>query len=234
MKSNSFFSKGTLSKFDIFLISGIIITGLAYSLLANEFDLLGFIASVTGLLCVVLCAKRSLSNYLFGIINVSLYAVISYKSQLYGDAALNALYYLPMNFIGWWNWLRHNGGKNKDGEDDRALVRSIRMSGVQRILLFSVSLALVLLTGLLLDRFTADPQPYKDAFTTVLSVISMFLMVKTYMEQWVLWIAVNAVSVIMWAVIFLKGGEHSALMVIMWLFYLINSVNGFIVWKRNS
>ena len=91
MRLDRFFSKGTLSAFDFFLIAGVVVSGLLYSILAGQFDALGFIASVTGLLCVVLAAKRSLSNYLFGIINVSLYAVISYRSQLYGDAALNAL-----------------------------------------------------------------------------------------------------------------------------------------------
>ena len=234
MRFDRFFSKGTLSAFDIFLIAGVVVSGVLYSILAGQFDTLGFIASVTGLLCVVLAAKRSLSNYLFGIINVSLYAVISYKSQLYDDAALNALYYLPMNFIGWWNWLRHNGGKNSEGKEDKALVKSVRMGRKERFLLFVLSLFLVLLAGWLLDRFTSDPQPYKDAFTTILSVIAMFLMVKAYMEQWILWIAVNAVSVAMWTVVWFNGGEHSALMIIMWLFYLVNSVNGFIVWKRNS
>ncbi len=234
MRLDRFFSKGTLSAFDFFLIAGVVVSGLLYSILAGQFDALGFIASVTGLLCVVLAAKRSLSNYLFGIINVSLYAVISYRSQLYGDAALNALYYLPMNFIGWWNWLRHNGGKNSEGREDKALVKSARMGRRERLLLFALSLFLVLLAGWLLDRFTSDPQPYKDAFTTILSVIAMLLMVKAYMEQWILWIAVNAVSVAMWVVVWLNGGEHSALMIIMWLFYLVNSVNGFIVWKRNS
>ncbi|MEF9931948.1 MAG: nicotinamide riboside transporter PnuC, partial [Bacteroidales bacterium] len=83
------FSKSTLRLFDWFLIIGIIILNILYSVVENNFDTLGSIASITGVVCVVLVAKRSMSNYLFGIINVSLYAYISYESSLYGDFLLN-------------------------------------------------------------------------------------------------------------------------------------------------
>ena len=89
-----------LSFYDWFLIIGVIVSNLIYSLLSGSLDLMGSIASVAGVLCVVLVAKGSIWNYLFGIVNVSLYAYISYKAALYGDAALNALYYVPMQFIG--------------------------------------------------------------------------------------------------------------------------------------
>ena len=91
-----------LSVYDWFLIIGVIVTNIVYSFLTGTLDVVGSVASVAGVLCVVLVAKGSIWNYLFGIVNVSLYALISYKADLYGDAALNALYYVPMQFIGWW------------------------------------------------------------------------------------------------------------------------------------
>ncbi len=60
----------------------------------------------------------------------------------------------------------------------------------------------------------------------------MALMVMAYMEQWWLWIFVNALGLVMWIAVFARGGESSAEMVIMWLFYLINSINGYIVWSK--
>ena len=57
-------------------------------------------------------------------------------------------------------------------------------------------------------------------------------MVKTYMEQWVLWVTVNVISIVMWSFAFANGEDHSVLMVIMWLFYLANSVNGWRNWVR--
>lgn len=247
------FSKGTLNTFDWFLIIGIILCSLIYALLslptaesgslspagyathiAKHFDFIGFIAGVTGVVCVVLTAKRSIANYIFGIVNVSLYAIISYKSQIYGDAALNALYYFPMQFIGWHQWVKNNGGKNREGNNDESFVKAKRMTQKERLFFFACCTIVVVSVGYILGRYTADPQPYKDSFTTVLSIAAMYLMVKAYMEQWMLWVMINTVSVIMWCMVFTRGDAHAGLMVIMWIFYLMNSINGLRIWLKAS
>ncbi|MFA6335700.1 MAG: nicotinamide riboside transporter PnuC [Bacteroidales bacterium] len=217
----------TLSPFDWFLIVGIISLNIIHSLLLRDIDLIGSIAGISGVVCVVLVAKGNILNYLFGVINVALYAYISFKAELYGDAVLNAFYYVPMQFIGWFSWIK------KREANDSVTVTSKRMNTRERIMLLIFSTAMVLIVGYILTKFN-DPQPYKDSATTVLSVIAMFLMVRTYMEQWVLWVVVNIISVIMWVVAFLRGDSHSMLMVIMWIFYLANSINGWIVWVRLS
>ncbi len=220
----------TLRPFDWFLILGVILANIIYSILESDFDLVGSVAAVTGVICVVLVAKGNIINYFFGLINVSLYAWISFKAGLFGDAALNAFYYLPMQFIGWYGWV------NKRESDNSVTVVALRMSQVQRLYLSLFTLVAVAVVALILKYF-GDPQPVKDSATTVLSIIAMFLMVKRYTEQWVLWIAVNIISVVMWSIAFTRGESHSVLMVIMWIFYLMNSVNGLINWmtlSRNS
>ena len=82
-----------LSLYDWFLIVGVIVSNLIYTILTGEVDVVGSLAGIAGVLCVVLVAKGSIWNYFFGLINVSMYAYISFKASLYGDAALNALYY---------------------------------------------------------------------------------------------------------------------------------------------
>ena len=71
-----------LSLYDWFLIAGVIVSNVVYSLLTGTMDVLGSMAAITGVLCVVLVAKGSIWNYLFGLVNVSLYAYISYKASL--------------------------------------------------------------------------------------------------------------------------------------------------------
>lgn len=58
------------------------------------------IAAITGILCVVFVGKGKISNYLFGLISVSLYAYISYTFKLYGEMMLNLFVYVPVQFIG--------------------------------------------------------------------------------------------------------------------------------------
>ena len=227
-----------LSFYDWFLIIGVIVSNLIYSLLSGSLDLMGSIASVAGVLCVVLVAKGSIWNYLFGLVNVSLYAWISYKAALYGDAGLNAFYYVPMQFVGWWQWRKRGAAVSSDdartltgGEDVR--VKARRMSWSQRLYLALGCIAGIVAVGLLL-RHLGDPQPFKDSTTTVLSIVAQALMAMAFMEQWCLWIITNIVSVVMWTICVVRGEAHAGVMVIMWVFYLLNSLNGLRVWIRLS
>ena len=223
-----------LSYYDWFLISGVVISNIIYSVLTGEIDLIGSVAAVAGVLCVVLVAKGSIWNYLFGLVNVSLYAYISYEASLYGDAGLNAVYYLPMQFVGWWQWRKRGAAVSEAEADGRGVqVKARRFNVMQRILLASGCAAAVVAVGFLL-QYLGDPQPFKDSTTTVLSIVAQALMALAFMEQWVLWIITNVVSVVMWVVCVARGEAHAAVMVIMWSFYLLNSISGLRVWLRLS
>lgn len=217
----------TLTPFDYFLIIGVIASSVIYSILEKDIDVIGTIAAISGIICVVLSAKGNILNYVFGFVNVTIYAYISYKSHLYGDAALNALYYIPMQFIGWFSW------KNKSQQEDSTKVQGRKMTTRQRIMWSLISLVSVIAVGFIL-KLLKDPMPFKDSATTMLSILAMLLMVQAYMEQWVLWILVNAISVAIWIMFTIRGDAHAELMIIMWVFYLANSINGFFVWKKLS
>ena len=223
-----------LTGYDWFLIAGVVVTNVIYSALTGTMDVVGSIAGITGVLCVVLVAKGSIWSYAFGLVNVSLYAWISYKAALYGDAGLNALYYLPMQFIGWWQW-RKRGAAISESESagEGVQVKARRLDWSQRVLLALGCFAAVTAVGFLL-KYLGDPQPFKDSATTVLSVVAQALMALAFMEQWALWIITNVISVIMWSVCVLRGEAHAGVMVIMWVFYLLNSINGFRVWLKLS
>ena len=223
-----------LSFYDWFLIAGVIASNIIYSALSGDVDIVGSVAGIAGVLCVVLVAKGSIWNYLFGIINVSMYAYISYKAALYGDAALNALYYVPMQFIGWWQW-RRRGAAVSEAEAGGAgvQVKARRFSWRQRVILALGCAIGVIAVGYVLKHF-GDPQPFKDSATTVLSIVAQALMALAFMEQWALWIITNVISVTMWSICVARGEAHAAVMVIMWVFYLLNSLNGFRVWLKLS
>ena len=223
-----------LTAYDWFLIVGIIVTNIIYSVLTGTLDVLGSLAGITGVLCVVLVAKGSIWNYAFGLVNVSLYAWISYKAALYGDAGLNALYYLPMQFIGWWQWRKRGAAiSESEAAGDSVQVQARRLYWSQRLFLALGCLVAVTAVGYLLE-YLGDPQPFKDSATTVLSIVAQALMALAFMEQWVLWIITNVISVVMWGVCVVRGEAHAGVMVIMWVFYLLNSINGFRVWLKLS
>ena len=223
-----------LAPYDWFLIVGVIASNIIYSVLSGTLDVVGSIAGIAGVLCVVLVAKGRIWNYLFGIVNVSMYAYISYKAALYGDAALNAFYYVPMQFIGWWQWRKRGAAMSESAADGAGVqVKARRFSWRQRAVL-AVGCAAVVIAGGFILRYFGDPQPFKDSTTTVLSIVAQALMALAFMEQWALWIITNVVSVVMWSICVARGEAHAAVMVIMWVFYLLNSLNGFRVWLKLS
>ena len=223
-----------LSLYDWFLIVGVIASNFVYSVLTGNVDLVGSTAAIAGVLCVVLVAKGSIWNYAFGLVNVSMYAYISYKASLYGDAGLNAFYYLPMQFIGWWQWRKRGAAMSQAEAGERSVqVKARRFTWEQRLILFLGCAAAVIAGGYVL-KYLGDPQPFKDSATTVLSIVAQALMALAFMEQWALWIITNIISVVMWCICVTRGDAHAGVMVIMWTFYLLNSINGLRVWLRLS
>ena len=186
---------------------------------------IGIAASVTGVFCVVLCGMGRVSNYVFGTINVILYAYIAWEAKYYGDVMLNLLYYLPTNFIGWAAWKKHI---NKDTN----VVYKKRMTLKQDLLLAVISIVGVVGYGYIL-KLLGGNLPLVDSMSTVFSVIAQILMIKRFTEQWVIWIVVDAVSVIMW-VAALYTEAASVAVLLMWAVYLANAIIMFVKWYRES
>ena len=58
-------------------------------------------------------------------------------------------------------------------------------------------------------------------------------MIKRFTEQWIVWIAVDAVSVLMWIVDYFNGTQSIAVL-LMWVIYLFNAIFMFIKWYKGS
>lgn len=206
----------------VWLISFTIIN--IYLYYAWQDTLVGLLASLTGMLCVVLTARGSILNYYPGIINVVLYAFVAYKQSYYGEVMLNLFYFFPMQFWGLYIW-----GKNKEKENND-IVKIQVLSNKNRINLLGISIISIFVYGLILHKIKGN-LPFVDSISTVLSVIAMFLMAKRYLEQWFLWIIVDVVSIIMWFVVLLKG-QNDISMLVMWSAYLVNAVYGSLNWVK--
>lgn len=217
------FDKETFKPFDYFLIFGVLVSTLLYSWFTHDFDALGFIASLTGLINVVLVARGKISNYIFGIVNVALLAYISFKSRLWGDAAINGLYFLPMQFIGWAQW------NKKKADDTTVKARHIRKK--EGIILSAVCIVAIISVGFIL-RELKDAKPFLDAALNVLSITAMYLMVKAISEQWAIWCLINGFYMVTWLILTVNGTEHAATMLIMRTFFMANSINGYIQWNK--
>lgn len=202
------------------LIACAVITGLS---IYWQDTLMGIISATTGVACVVCTGKGKLSAYVFGLVNCVLYAIISYKAHLYGETMLNALYYVPMQFIGFYIWSKN---MNKETHE----VKKIHMRNDTRILWLLTMVVATIVYGLILKKL-GDAMPFVDSFTTVSSVVAMIVSIKMYSEQWWIWILVDVFSVYMWWTNFSVGNDNMATL-LMWIIYLGNAIIMCIKWEK--
>ncbi len=220
--------KSTLKPFDITIIVLTVGSALAYSLIMQKFELLGTVALMMGVTGTVLSAKRSIWNFLFGAVNVSLYAIIAFQTSNYGQAGLNALYYLPMQFIGWWAW------SHRKDEGDKSKVKTRSMRPWQIVVAVAATAVLTLVLWFVLSRYTDAAQPLKDSFVTTVFIVGQILMTFAFWEQWFFWLAGNLLNVALWAVVMAQGEMVGGLMLIKYSMYTINSINGILIWHRGA
>ena len=184
---------------------------------------LALISGITGILGVVLAAKGKVSTYVFATINVAIYAYLTFNNHLYGEFMLNAFYYIPMNFVGFYLWSRHKDEESREVEGKSLTPKQIV------ILLVAVAIVVVIYWQIL--SHIGGQLALIDAMSTVFSVVALIMQVARYAEQWLLWIIVNVVLVFMW--VLLIGKDPSAItMVVMWVAYLFNSAYGYYNWKK--
>jgi len=188
---------------------------------------IGLVSAMTGMMCVVLVAKGKISNFLFGVINTATYAYISYGYGLYGESMLNALFYLPTQFIGLWMWQRHRS-VNKVRDEDIEIKR-LSLKG-WAVVIASVVVGAYAYMHVLM---ALDAQQVRiDSVAVVMSVVAQILLTLRYAEQWVLWILVNVLSIALWVVTLSQSGGSDYSMPVMWTAFLINSIYGWINWLK--
>ncbi len=152
------------------------------------------------------------------IVSSLLYGWLFAASKLYGEAGLQ-IFFVVVAFWGWWQWLRGRG----DG--DAPLVVH-RLTPRHRWAALAATLAAWPLLGLLLARVTDSDVPYLDALPTVSSVTGQLLLGRKLVENWAVWLAVNVVSIGLFA---FKG---LWLTMLLYALFAALSVVGWRAWTR--
>lgn len=219
-KMKKFFADWTMFEKCWLLLSSALIVGL--SLVWGD-SLLAIFSSLAGVISVVLCAKGKIENYAFGLFQAVTYAYICFKAQIYGEVMYNILM-VPMIIIGIISW-------KKNMEADEAEVKARNLTAKGWVVVSVGSVAAVAAYSLILKMLGGN-FALVDSTSTTLSVIATILMLARYSEQWLMWIVVNVVSVVLWVMALAKGDSSAVTLVVMWSAYLFNSVYGYVNWRK--
>ncbi|MBC8142667.1 MAG: nicotinamide mononucleotide transporter [Armatimonadetes bacterium] len=158
-----------------------------------EISPLELLAAVTSLVCVYLTVKNNIWNWFWGLIGSVLYGYIFFRvSHLYANAGLQLLYFVPMQFVGYYVWLKGNAAK-----DDALPVTALTVAERFRWSATVAGLSVALFYGLppVIAAFALPAQQLSalDCFTTGLSIAAQFLQTYKKFENWILWIVADLV-----------------------------------------
>ena len=78
----------------------------------------------------------------------------------------------------------------------------------------------------ILVTFTDSTVPVADSFTTALSIVGMWMLARKWVEQWIAWIMVDAVCVVLYIY---KGINFYA---ILYAIYTVVAFAGYAKWKH--
>ena len=181
---------------------------------------LNIIAGISGVISVVLCAKGKISFYFVGFIQTGIYLILSLESKFYGEVAEN-IFYLVTMIYGIFVW------KKNLNENNSNQIKTNKFKLIEWIISLLITIIFTILIGYFLTTIGSS-QAYIDAATNVLAVIAQILMIKGYREQWVWWLAINILCLIMWA----RVGNYS--MVAMYIAWIINCIYGWVNYTKLS
>lgn len=203
---------------DFLLLSWTDITAKVQPFLAEHWlDILG---TITGLIYIYQEYKASIWLWLTGIIMPIIYIFVYLDAGLYADFGMQVYYTLAAiyGFVAWKFF------KKDDSESDSAEITHLP----KKYILPSIVAFAVLWYGifLILIHFTNSNVPVLDSCANALSVIGLWALAKKYIEQWWIWVVVDAglSALYVYKEIPFTAGLYAL--------YVIIAIAGYFKWKR--
>lgn len=191
----------------------------------NKDTIFMLILTLTGSLNLVLGAKGKVAGLYFAIINSVLYAWSCMKIPLYGEVMYNVLYSIPVSATAIFMWRKN---KTSDGEV-KFRTMSLKLGAIIVLATIAGTFGYAEILKLMGGNFA-----FMDSLTTVVAVVASMLYLLRFSEQWLMWVLVNALSIIMWIMVFASGDKTVFMIIILKSINLLNSLYGYINWKRIS
>ncbi len=181
---------------------------------------LEIVAVLFGLISVLFAKKNNILVYPTGIISTLIFVYLLNKWGLIGDMLING-YYTTMSVYGWYIWTRKTNNK-----PDFPISRMSVKEYYQATIIFILTILFVVVVYKYFNKFT-HWTAYIDTFTSGVFFVGMWLMAKRKIENWLLWIVGDIVSVPLY---FYKGYTFTSLQ---YIIFTIIAIYAYLEWKKN-
>ncbi len=140
-----------------------------------------------GLLYLWLEYRANIWLWVVGAIMPMVHGLLYFESGLYADSAMQC-YYVAAGIYGLVVWLVGKRRKENRLEIGHTPLRLI----FPLVLMYAVAFGVIYFV---LTRYTDSTVPLWDAMTTALSMVAMWMLSRKYVEQWLVWLVVDAITV---------------------------------------
>ena len=176
-------------------------------------------AVIFGLLSVWYAKKDNILVFPTGIISTSIYVYLLWKWSLLGDMMING-YYFIMSIYGWYLWTR-----KKEGGEEYPIATLSNKEKSTAFIIFITTITFVVGVYLFFDKFTTWAA-YVDTLVTGIFFVGMWLMAKRKIENWILWIIGDIISIPLY---FFKGYTFTS---IQYIIFTVIAFYGYLEWKK--
>ena len=154
---------------------------------------------------VWLAVKSSILTWPVGIVATALYLYLFYDWGLYADAGLQ-LVYIAFSIGGLWSWRR------RAENDELATAERVPAATALSVLL-AVAAGTVVVREYLIA--VGGSAPFWDAFLTAGSLGALYLLIRRYVETWIVWALLDAAYVVLFVSrdVYLTAALYAVLLV---------------------
>lgn len=201
------------------LTLGVVLTGLSYIVglamgWVTTLNPVEVFAVFTSYCSTWLCVRERRLNYVYGAISSAAYAYLFYSSDLLASAVLNA-YLAPTLAYGWFRWRKDE------------ITRPVQHLSLKAAPIYiGVSLVLWFGASQLIDKL-GGTMAFWDTAILGLNVLAQLLLDNKKLENWYVWAIMNVIA------IYVYFSNGLALVGFQYIFFLINTVIGFVVWRKS-
>lgn len=161
-------------------------------------SLFELVAAALGIISVFFSTRQNVLAWPTSLANNAMYFVFFLNQQLFALMALQA-FFGGIAIYGWYKWLF--GGAH------RTPLRVTRIPIGLGVALTAIAALGIAVIRFVLANYTNDTDPLIDAFFFAVSLTAQWMMARKYFECWLVWIAINLVSV---PFFFLRGNYPTA------------------------
>ena len=180
---------------------------------------LQIVGTLLGLLYLWLEYRANIWVWIVGAIMPMVHGILYLESGIYADAAMQ-LYYVVAGIYGLAVW------KRRPKKSDDGIIRSTPKSWV--IPLIAVYAVLHVSLYFMLTEFTDSRVPIFDSMSTALSIVAMWMLSRKLVEQWLVWLVVDMISV---GLYLYKGIPLTACLYVV---YCLLAVAGYLRWRNEA